>query len=77
MSAKHDWFHDFMKLQPTLIESTHSKKETTKPTKLVKPKVPQVAEQLSLPYIVEKKPSGKKVMAYLQKLIDDIVAEND
>jgi hypothetical protein len=77
MSNKHDWFSEFMKLQPTLIEASHSKKETTKPTRLMKPKAPEVAEQMSLAYIVEKKPSGKKVMTYLQKLIDDIVAEND
>ncbi len=43
----------------------------------MKPKAPQQVEQLSRAFIVEKKPSGKKVMAYLQKLIDEIVEEND
>jgi len=34
-------------------------------------------EPLTLEYIVAKKPKPKRVLKYLQGMIDDIVAEND
>jgi hypothetical protein len=59
------------------MEPSKQPKEKVTPIRLVKPKTVQQADPLSFEYIIDKKPSGKKVLLYLQKMIDDIVEEND
>jgi hypothetical protein len=72
------FFEEFLKAQTTLIQ----------PKTIVQPTVSEVRrppgsgrrappEPLSFDYIVAKKPKPKRVLKYLQGMIDEIVAEND
>ena len=66
------FFHDFLKLQQT---EEAPKPQIRRPPKSGRP--PVADEPLSFDYIVSKKPGNKKVLKYIQTMIDEIVAEND
>jgi hypothetical protein len=72
------FFEEFLRLQGTLAQ----------PKTVAQPVVAEVRrppgsgrrappEPLSFDYIVAKKPKPKRVLKYLQGMIDEIVAEND
>ena len=73
MASYPTFFKEFLDLQKTLTR-VH---ELPKP-RVVRPTVRKMEEEtLDYDYIVTKKPKPGKVLKYLQKMIDEIVAEND
>lgn len=66
------FFEEFLKLQkPPTVSAPHDKNI------IQPPKGKAVAEALDFEYIVAKKPKPRRVLKYLQGMIDDIVNEND
>jgi hypothetical protein len=77
MHGTPEWFKQFLQHQPTLREAQTEAREKAKQTVIVRPTLAKESERLTRAYIIEKKPGDKKVMKYLQNLIDEIVAENE
>jgi hypothetical protein len=65
---------DFLKAQVHNPTPVAAKRRLKTSSKILDPAVGAKPE-LSLDYIVEKKPSGKKVLKFLQQEIDAIMAE--
>ena len=65
---------DFLKAQVKTPTPVEAKRRLKTSNKIMDPSVGAKPE-LSLQYIIEKKPTGKKVLKFLQQEIDTIMAE--
>jgi hypothetical protein len=75
MSAHMDkMLMDFLKAQVTSPTPVVAKKRLKTSSKIMDPSV-QAKPEIDKDYIIEHKPKGKKVLKYLQREIDAIMAE--
>jgi DNA topoisomerase IA len=65
---------DFLKAQTTTPTPVAAKQRIKASSKIMDPSV-HAKPELSMEYICEKKPKGKKVLKFLQQEIDAIMAE--
>jgi len=68
---------EFIALQSIPKICSPSTKAMKTSASIVNPVAAKAPPELTLEYIIEKKPKPKKVKAFLQNLIDDIVAEQE
>lgn len=68
---------DFIKAQTGYSKPSAPPKKTMRASNVVmNPGTKELVEE-GFSYIVEKKPKAKKVMKYLQGMVDDIMADDD
>jgi hypothetical protein len=73
--AHHDkLLMDFLKAQVMNPTPVAAKRRLKTSSKILDPSV-HAAPELSLEFIIDKKPKGKKVLKFLQQEIDQIMAE--
>lgn len=66
------FFEEFLKLQPAPVHPTPHNKNLIAP-----PRATRTNEPMTFDDIVRRKPKPKRVLKYLQGMIDEIIAEND
>jgi hypothetical protein len=70
---------DFIKAQTALIQTPINppKKHNKQNKQLMNRKHPEEIEEEGFEYIITKKPKAKKVVKYLQGMVNDILADAD
>jgi hypothetical protein len=71
-------FADFLKAQKEMLQAPPKKRVATSKNIIAVPGQNKATDnEMSIAYIIEKKPKAKKVIKYLQGMVDGIMAEAD